>query len=39
MLGVIVLSIFNLFSLPHPKIGPMPITKIAGIIIGMTVEL
>ena len=39
MLGSIFLKIFDLFSFPQPSIGPMPITKIAGIIIGITVEL
>ena len=39
MLGRIFLKTFDLFSFPQLNIGPTPITKIAGIIIGITVEL
>ena len=38
-LGNIFLKILRLSSLFQAKRGPTPITKIAGIIIGMTVEL
>ena len=39
MPGKILLKIFIMFILPQDSIGPMPIIKIAGIIIGIVVEL
>ena len=39
ILGNIFLKVFDLSSLPHDSIGPIPITRIAGIIIGTAVEL
>ena len=39
MPGYIFLNIFNLSSLFQDNSGPIPTTKIAGIIIGIVVEL